>query len=476
MYMYNGLYGLPGSSGSALYNIKDEVIDTGASSGIGAYNSIVTGCTDFYTSASNTTNGPTVDVSSQIPRSEILISPIVDVSHIGDVGGPLSNAVSSYSVAAVPGGSAVYSVSPVAGTEPGGPSLVTNPGPGSYLSIPVNSPPITITASSAGVSSCGIWDYTVNVRDVSNDQNNYLRHHFEIGMKEIEVGPDSRWDAAIFGSSVPASKFFEIRNLRPTATVVRARLSGVSVPVSQSTFLVDGARDSVFTLQPEGQAGDSKSLEISVNGSGSLPAPGTTYNDGVVIEITDTSCALTDPISIPLSLRLGFQEFSKPASGAEVQSPSTANPQGTSEVIDFVASGTNGWCASQPQLEIGFLPMVGVDPPAPQLPAIASVLDVKLRSPDGTQAHLWDSNSISPQVVGAYVSNEPTTLEGYQIVGQVLRMNGGFSPALGPDSINLFNGKSVTGTWRLEIRKSANNGIVRPYRAKLKFNGTSCTP
>lgn len=474
-YMYTNLFPLQGSSGSAIYNLRDEVIDTGVSAPLLGKYDVVNGCADIFRHAptySGRTNAPIVDLQTDIPRHEILVSPIDEVVHIGDVGGNLTNSITNYELRAGRV-STLYTVSPVSGTSPNGPSLTTNPIAGTYSLSPTQPSSLTLSASAPNVTTCGIWDYSVDVQDVGNEQNNYLRHRFEIGMKEISVEPSDGWSVEIFGASVPASKSYKVTNLRPTATTVRARLVERSPTIGLPFFLVDGARLSTFTLAPKGQPGDQKDVEIAVNSAATLPPPGTAYSVNASIDIPDTACALTDPLTLPLTLKTGHQRFLAQAPDDQLFAPSQGQPLGTPVILDLPVSGTAGWCVGNAKLDLGFKQISST---GTELPGISSVLDVTLVSPDGTRAHLWALNAIPAQQVPSYVATEMFDFWETPTETHVLRLDDGVTPPLGPDLLSTLASHPVTGTWHVELRRSSGSGVVLPAFARLNIDGASCGP
>lgn len=474
-YMYGNLFPLIGSSGGAIYNLRDEVVDTSVSALLSAKYDVVNGCADIFGHPSNysaSTNSPIVDLQADIPRFEVLVSPIDEVVHIGDIGGSLTNPTTNYELRAGRA-STIYTVSPASNTSPSGPSLSTNPAPGTYSLNATQPSSLTLSVSSPNVTTCGIWDYSVNVQDVGNEQNNYLRHRFEIGLKEISIAPSDGWSVEIFGASVPASKSYKVTNLRPTATTVRARLVERNPTVGLPFFLIDGARTSTFTLAPKGQSGDQKDVVIAVNSAASLPPPGTEYNINASIDIPDSACALTDPLTLPLTLRTGQQQFIAQAPDDELRAPPPGQPLSAPVILDLPVSGTTGWCVGDAKLDLGFKQISST---GTELPGISSVLDVNLVSPDGTRAHLWASNAIPAQQVSSYVATEMFDFWETPTLMHVLRLDDSVTPPLGPNLLSTLASRPVTGTWHIEIRRSSGSGVVLPAFARLNIDGASCAP
>lgn len=474
-YLYSEFHPFDGSSGSAIYNLRDEVVDTGIARSLDGQIYDLGSCADFFSNpaiAGKSTNGPLVNVAPSIPRAEVLVTPTNDVTHVGDLGGPLTNEVSTYTISAALGGSNQYEIIQDHSSLPGNPTLSSSPVAGQYLLSLIHPTALTLTANAANVYQCGIWDYTVNVRDRYQDQNNYLRHHFEIGVKEISVEPSDRWDVEIFGSSVPASKTYTIKNLRPTPVEVKAAYSWPGVP-GVPKILIDGGASSIFTLAPEGQPGDTKAVVYSVNPSAALPAAGTTHSAETTINITDFVCSLNDPWIIPVTLKTGVQSTTSLASGDFLNLPSSGNTLGNTETIELPITQAGGWCVSKVHAELGFL---HDDALFAGLPANASVLDVNLIAPDGTRAHLWSLSAIPAGQQSSYIGSESVTLYGTQYSSDVLRLDDTTSPPLGPDQLAVFASRPVTGTWKAEIRRGAGNGVVMPTHARLRFDGVPCMP
>jgi hypothetical protein len=349
----------------------------------------------------------------------------------------------------------------------GAPTLTTSPAPGPHLLSLVHSTPLSINVNSTGVYQCSIWDYVVNVRDTNNDQNNYLRHRFEIGVKEIEVIDASPWDVEIFGNSVPASRTFTVHNLRPTMAEVR-----VSYVTDGNTqrVLFDGAADLVFSLAPNGQNGDARDVVFSINPGANFPSSGNTVTVETQIALTDYICGLNDPFVIPVSLKAGSQTGLGLSTGDPMSPPQGGQTLGAPTTIDVLMAGTQGWCVNNVKAEIGMLDANG----GPQFPGSASNLDVRIIAPNSTSAHVWSQNAIPAGQNASYVGQEEIGFFGDPMNTYVFHLDDASAPPLGRELLSTFSGIPVTGNWKVELRMAGQGGNFLPTHARLKFVGTPC--
>ena len=466
-YRFGGFHPLEGSSGGAVYNLDQEVMEVGIARQLDAGFQHDGPCLNMYDfgPAQSSTNTPLIELKDSIPRTEILVEPVVDVLHIGDVGGPLTNPTTTYTMSAALGGNQ-YEIINDNPTYAGAPTLTTSPAAGTHLLSLVHSTPLTIDVNSANVYQCSLWDYVVNVRDIYNDQNNYLRHRFEIGVKEIEVTGAGPWDIEVFGNSVPVSKTFTVRNLRPTTTQVRA--SYVGSAGRNQLVLFDGAGSSTFSLAPKGQFGDSRDVVFSINPAAVFPSPGNTVTAQTQIAITDYVCSLDDPFLIPVSLKAGTQIGLGLSTGDPMAPPQNGQPLGAPTTIDVPMVGTTGWCVSDVKAEIGMLDVNG----GPNFPSAAAHLDVRVIAPNNASAHVWSQNMI-PAGQLSYIGQEEIAYFGYPVDTYVFHLDDASAPPLGPDLLSVFSGVPVTGTWKVELRMGQSENFL-PSHARLKFTGSAC--
>ncbi len=468
-YFFEGLNPLDGSSGGAVFNVDDEVIDVGVAglmSGISYVNAGMIQFIDMGVMAS--TNTPLIMVKDAIPRTEILVDPVVDVLHVGDIGGAVTNPVSSYTLTAALGGNQ-YDVSVTDPPYLGSPTLSTNPSIGSHLLSLIHPTTMTVTASTAGVTQCGIWDYVVNVKDVYNDQNNYLRHRFEIGVEQVSVSDSDPWNVEIFGSSVPASKTIVVKNVRPTQTAVRVGHEHVGVP--NQMVLFDGGLTSVFTLAPMGQPGDTRNVVVSINPATSFPVPGVTSTSKITISPTNLGCTVDPVLEIPVSLKTGSQVGFAVGSGDDLQQPSGGTALGAVQTILIPMTGTSGWCVNGMGLDVGFLDDNGF---GPAFPGGATNLNVVVESPGGIRSNIWNLNVIPAGSEAAYVGSEQVNYWGYPINSAIFHIDQSSAPPLGPGNFSPFIGVQATGTWKLELSRSNGMWGFAPTHARLRFKGLAC--
>ena len=475
-YWHYDLHPFDGSSGSAIYNLDDEVVDV-------VVRELINGFVEEFPEGAGTcydfvhldvlqtlgfrTNHPVVDISASVPRAEVLVSPIDAVVHVGDIGGPLSNFATNYQLR--PGeASSQYAVDAPTGTgygTTGAPYMTSNIAPGDRT-LTVDPTTLTLSAYSAGVSKCGVWNYTVNVRDRVNEQNNYLRHRFEIGMQEITVSPADGWNVADLGLPFGQTKTYTLTNERPTETWVRASVS--ELWIGSSWLKVNGLDSVDVGLAPKGTPGDQATVTLSVASGASSRTPFVAYPAALNIEFLDEDCALQDAFQRTASFTLGQQAFTQYNEDDVILNAPPASTFGTPLTYEFDINEGGGFCVGDVDLAVGTY----VDGSAPADLA-AQAMQITLRSPDGSSVLLWDRNTVPN---AAYLGEETIEAFSTTLETELLLLDDTASPPLA-GSLSTFNGENIDGTWELELRRtSPPSNTIYPSHARLTFKRGTCTP
>lgn len=470
-YLYSYANPVAGNSGSAIYNLRDEVIDVVVAellqSRLGeALVDPVTGlpCRDWYTFPEHNkrTNAPLVDIQASIPRTEVLVTPIDEVLHIGDIGGTLSNAASNYSLTSslVSNQYAIDAPTGVGIGTPGAPSLTSSIAPGDHLLGLIGSTTLTLTASSSGVTTCGSWNYTLNVRDRVNLQNNYLRHRYEIGLQEVLVTPADGWQVLDFGSPLAKTKTYTVQNLRPSEA--RLRITANEFLTSPTWILVNGVNTFDVDLAPTGSVGDSIDLTLSVaSGAASRPSL-VTYPARLMITFLDDDCAVEEEIVRSATLTLGTDHFTAIHGGSWLPTPGGGG-LGAPTTLQMEVDDP-GFCVSDVDL------VVGVHSSTTPMADAASSLQITLRSPEATAAVVWDLHTLPN---ATYLGSETINISGTDFPTSTLRLDDSVTPPLGT-LLGVFNGEEADGTWEVELRRSGTAGTIIPSHTRLELKVVPC--
>ncbi len=467
------IYPYDGASGSPIFNMKDEVIETVVRSNVNGH--LVAGpatgsdclIEDEVHASPQPTNGRLIDVQALIPRQEVLVTPLDAVKHVAPIGGTLAQPVTTYELR---GGlsSNQYAVDPPSGfSSSTSPTLTSSIPPGDRFLSLVTPTPWTLTAGISNVLTCGIWDYTFNVRDRYNLQNNYARHRFEIGVEEYTLSPDVGTTIHDFGWPVTKTFPHTLTNVRPSP--VSLQLSTAAPNGSPSAWLrVNGATSTTVTLAPAGQPGDSVTVVVSVvtpNRNDRLDP------QQLHIDHVNPACALAGPSrkSVTYAITIGKDIFTQIASGDFLDQPSVSGAYGIPEVMTLDVTDGAGYCVSDVNLKAGIMRSMGINL---DFPWAAEHIRIRLKSPSGTHLTLWDKN---PLPSAAYVEDTSIYAFDYLWAAQNLKLDDQSTPpplAL----LSGFNGEPVQGTWELDMSMATVSTTVMPLQTMLEISVAPCVP
>jgi hypothetical protein len=467
--LFSGIYPFEGASGGAVFNIRDEVLEAVVAAPVDGEltRDATASCVyDAYRNWSpNKTNGKFVAVSHLIPRQEVLVTPLDEIRHVGDIGGALTNAVSSYQIR---GGvsSNQYAVDPDPSIpSSGAPLLTSSIPPGDLFASIVTPTTWTLTADVSGVSNCGIWDYEFNVRDRHNFQNNYIRHRFEIGVEEFEITPSKGVDILDFGIPITKTYTYTLRNVRPTATTLRLETKD-RFGAASSWLRVNGGNLAVITLQAQGQINDTAVFTISVD----EPAIGSRHIPRAILHVDhdNPACALASPISrqLEFTLALGRESFSKIGTGDFLVPPTGSASYGAPESYLIDVDEPVGLCTTDVKVRTGLMDSV-----FHYFPVAAEKLRIRLKSPLGTLITLWDMNVIPESTY--YMSGSLFAFGEEQSVSYLTLDDNATPPLVSP--LSTFDGEPVDGQWEYDIALGTN-GTVLPIHVVLDIAASPCIP
>lgn len=470
------LYPLIGASGGPVFNVEDEVLETVVAYDVNAMTKTAPCLTESFVDLNTfpelevgATNASFLPMAALIPRQEVMVTPLDKVIHVAPLGGALAQPITSYQLQ---GGlsSNQYAIDPDPSMPvSGAPTLVSSIAPGDRLLSFVTPTTWTLTAGISSVSACGVWDYEYNVRDRHNLQNNYVRHRFEIGVKEIELAPSNGEDITDFGFPVGKTYTYIIRNVRPTAATLDLKAVSASTGLASSWLRIDGVTSKSVTLQPQGVAGDTVSVTLSVVEPmlGGATFPQSSFR----IEHADPACALTSApnLVLPFSLTMGRDRFSAIASGDDVNGPSGGASYGTPQVTTVTVSEPAGYCVSDMNARIGLMDRIVINAGFPEA---AERIRVRLKSPLGTQVTLWDKQSVPSS---GYLESVNVSAYGQEFPSAYLVLDDESTPPL-VGALSAFDGEPVEGNWEVEVAVGQAGATVIPIQHVLDISVTACPP
>lgn len=461
-YLLANLNSFAGDSGSPVYNSSDDVVEAAVAYGLGATFTQDLGATCSHaisTGYTSDTNGTITDIASQIPRYEVLVTPLNYVVHVSALGAATDQPLKTYSITPVVGGSSVVTLSPIQG--PTG-SVTTTPViamdtvPGVY-SLPANGKVFHINASTSGLTHCGRWDYQMNVHDNATGGDNIIRHRFEVGLVEISATSQEDWIDNDIGSPYEKTRTYTIKNTRPTATTVQVYAGG-DLPANVVT--INGAGATTVALGPAGSPTDTKTIVIGISANADAVATvGTVYNLFVAFANMNYTCAAQDVPLRYIHFKRGERKFESVQGAALLAAPASGQTLGAATRYDVDLSSIGNYCVGDLNLDAGF--------PSPGLGLLAEVPEVQitLKSPSGKTGVLWAQNAYPG---GAYgIIDNPEDL-----YVPFLHLDDQLSPPLGPKHLSFFNAQHLTGHWFIDVRASSTFDVVGPIR--LDFTTGSC--
>lgn len=487
---FNGYHGLPGSSGGMLYNVQKDYVEAVFASG--------TGCTSYQQTANNlpmlTSKCPTgsaywsqivpnasiKNFASQVPSFELQVSPLDKVVHKGVLGGPLSNATTTYTLKAPTHGSSSsgsYGWRISTGGDylcPGCP-LYPNVrptlafAPGLSGNLPAGgSTQVTVTAAYAG-TNCMRYGKVFSVRDSVSGYWDNIHHTFEVGLKQYSTTPTRNFDGGSVVSPYTAViTSYQVTNVQPSPTSVIITMPKWldATPLYSSNPWSPGpttsTTQSITTiLGPEGSNNASVLLSFKTNnGVNALP-----YHTPVEGTITfgydgaDVPCAPIPSETRKFTYTKAAKKYLTGVLG-DIPLATTTGTFGTA--LTSQSSTNDNFVIYRAKLEVGFF--------NPQW----TQMKIVLVSPSGQQYTLWDRSQLPN---GGYTSTEEYYSYG---AAQVLRIDDAITPAPTGQHLNDLAGQSSAGLWKLQVYNASTSKItVTHWRLELQalpVEWGGCTP
>jgi hypothetical protein len=190
------LHAIIGSSGSMVYNRSERFVETVTRSPMGASFAFDPANNCRRLTHSDQPGLPNVSVAHfarNIPPFELLVSPLDTVVHVGPVGGPFTNPVTTRTVR-VDGTSPApvgYRVETAVVGDPGPQLLVSTEvtpvgtlAPGGSFSV--------FETIDAATAPCGVYERTYKVIDTTHGFTDVVRHRFEIGLNHCSLASAGR--------------------------------------------------------------------------------------------------------------------------------------------------------------------------------------------------------------------------------------------------------------------------------------------
>jgi len=277
---FNDFYLLDGESGSAVYNLDRNYVETlvGSVIGFGCLNifgsSMYDLCDDIPESPPYTgtpthdiNQGPISTLANLVPTPYLRVDPLNDVTYILPINGSPYPAQTLYTAKASATETVNTQIS-VSISPTSTPILLTA---GSYNSslAPGASTTVAANAMVPTGTPCGVYDRSFTIVDQTHGFRDRMLHRFEIGMTDYDVTPTESQD--IYGASapsVPAQLNYTLTNTRPTPVSLTPSFDQTWVSLAP---VIGGSP--TINLAAAGQAGATKTISVRLTSAAySLPA------------------------------------------------------------------------------------------------------------------------------------------------------------------------------------------------------------
>jgi hypothetical protein len=451
-----GVANYTGFSGAPVFGTKTELVETtikeGSNNGYKLTRDPAIGCYRTVASFSNINgklnNGDMLDFAAHvpIPPTELQLSPTETTVHYAPVGGSLTNAVTTFTIAPPPTATSTLTFRVGLPTLlPPSPSLSISPPPGDY-SLSPGSPPLqfTVTATMGSLTSCKLVDTSIGVKPLNHAGfNKRVRHRFEVGMSDFKVTPSQIDAMSSLGAPYPV-RTVEISNPYDHP-------SSIAVTPQAAWLRVNGAASATLNLAAAGSPGDRATVTLSFDDAAAgFPAFLESKTVNLVIGASPSaSCGLHSPVTIPVTLTRGIETFSgsNPGSG-DLPIPGAGQTFGA--VTEFAVNvNENAFVVDDVDVSVRFLDDAIAAPLGPT--NSDNVIKIELVAPDGTSAVLWDRNNAAPNYFVSEKFDLPI-LSGF--TAAALKLDQSTTPPLGPGSLSVFNGHAGAGLWKVRLWNS----------------------
>lgn len=451
-----GIYSFVGSSGSMVYNLQDQVIETVIAYGgpscayyVGNPAWLDPACAQYTFGP----NRPLVEVAPTLSGVALRTRPLGAVRHIAAVNGTPTGATTSYTFETPPAsGQTHWRVdAPPAATD-GGPALVVQGRGEGWLGPNASSGFDALAGSSA---QCGTYTRTIEVHDLTHGFTDRLRHVFEVGLTEFAREPATGgFDvASVVAPYTNAHRTFTLRNPRPTPVTVKIEgpawleaTVGLGLPTALPQFVTLGSSGAAtVTFAPNPAA---------------MFTPGLDYTGEILLANQQANCRAVDSRTIPVRFSVGRERF-------ETYAGDTPLPPGTGGGYGNVLSSElvvpDGFVVDSVRFGLSVTEIGSIGR------AQLETMRIALVAPDGTRVELWNSHAATP----VYVDEDSTTFGGSNNPGRVLRLmlDDATAPPPTGQLLGTFAGHYGAGGWRVEVRTTLAAGVPRLYDWQLTIAG-----
>jgi hypothetical protein len=464
--LYN-VHGLAGSSGSAVYNLDDDVVETAVA---GYTSSSVTGanedCTYVIQRGPGATNGPLVDVQALIHRAEVLVTPLDYVERVLPIDPTQNTFTNTYSATSAPGESSeLLDIEQVSGPSgPHDPHVSLNI-PLGFRNVPVGGLSFNVQTDVRDVDACGVFDYVFNVYDVTNDQNNLIRHHIEMGLREFTLEPLDGWLVNDVAAPFEATRTYTLKNVRPTATHIVVSPDG-TLPDSELILVNGGAGYVTYDLAPAGMAGDTATFTLSLNQSeATATTQGVEYHGRVSIYNQPFNCsAASNNVAFKrdLTFKRGEQLFTATPAAASLPSAPPGQPYGAPARFDIdLSTAAPANCVGDLNL------LLGMPTPGWTIANLAERVRIDITAPNGFTRTIWEPGLLPNSQYISTVDLSGTTVP-------ALFLDDETAPPVGPNLLSSFDKKLLRGHWYVDVRLASGFGGAIVGSAALDFTRGAC--
>lgn len=457
-----------GNSGSPVFNARAQVVETAISRGNlltgWSWNSshtcmVETSSIVVAGAENNSVENSSVKVLpvSELPTMTALeVSPLNVVRHTV-VGTSVTNQSSSFTVslpAAAPASvnyfvsngvvaadnnytpmatAAQLKVKSAQGTEVTGYVQTISPGQSQRYTVDVESVP----------NDCEQTETEIRIRPTTPGAfDSVITHRFETNQRSFVVSPDTKWTLSSFAPPYPTRTL----TLRNPTTINQS----ITVNSSASWLLVNGATSTTVVIAPQGSAGDSVTLTLSIAPTADIDVPpGTTGNARVTINAGSTRCQERGPDEIDVEFTNGILELFIPdTAGTYLPAPSGGATYGTPREVTFDLSAYSGLLVGDVNVGPSFYVM-SPSPPA-QVPT-SLMVEVDSPNPSGTRhvVKVWDGQTAPADYFTSI------GMDTYR-----LTLDDETTPPLAGTLLSDFDNEGIAGLWKVRLYNRTSNGIV----------------
>jgi hypothetical protein len=402
---------------------------------------------------------PLVDNGETVNTPELRVTPLQDVVYRIPLNGTPTPVQSTYSLKASHD-APTTSVTTVVSVPTGQPQLVTLSGfNGSLPADGVGG--VTVTPSIPPNLGCGAYDHSLLISDVTHGFTDTIKHRFEIGLTEFSVAPAAGENIyGIASPSVPSQLTYTMTNLRPTAVNVKVTSPQPWIMLTP----VGPASGTTFNLNPAGQSGSSRQINVSLTSSAFSLADGDYPID--VVFTNQSTCAVSPTLHAHPTFHKGLLLLEQDLGYVQIPIPTPPASPVTSAVtvpetfcVSDVALGLDNVAANQ------FFGEDFVDW-APHLK-----LNLDFLGGLSIGRTLWNGNAVP----GTWPPIPVDTESDGGVIEYVVLNNTSNPPPTGVHMSD-FNGRAANGQWRLSVWDDGGNAGRPPAelrRWKLYFRGVA---